>query len=176
MPTDRRRLDDDRPFSGQFEKVPYGQVVKEGSKGIMSVGALAALAALVVAVIGGAAWWISVAASPVTGAAKVYKDQNAAGNREAAQTRLVGDYNIIRADQANIRTLAASSLQIDKDSLAGTEQVCNGDVAQYDTDANALLSAPWVPAGWPKTISQVQSDSSDPCNPASAPLPILVTK
>lgn len=164
MPSDRR--DDD------FE-IPYREVVREGTKSIFSGAYLVGLIVLIVAVLSGVGWWASVALSPATGAAKVYKDQNAAGNREAAQTKLVGDYNTIRADQANIRVLAASKLAIDQDSLAGTEQVCNGDVAQYDTDANSLLSAPWVPAGWPKTISQVQSDSSDPCNPASTPLPVL---
>lgn len=167
MPTDRHP---DEDF-----KIPYREVVREGTKSIFSGAYLVVLVVLIVAALSAIGWWASVALSGPTGAAKVYKDQNAAGNREAAQTKLVGDYNTIRADQSNIRVLAASHLSIDQDSLAGTEQVCNGDVAQYDTDANALLSAPWVPAGWPKTISQVQSDSADPCNPASVALPVLVT-
>lgn len=164
MPSDRR--DDD------FE-IPYRQVVREGTKSIFSGAYLAVLVALIVAILSGVGWWLSVALSGPTGAAQQYKDQNSAANREAAQTKLVGDYNTIRADQANIKTQAASTRQIDKDSLAGTEQVCNSDVTQYDQDASSVLISPWIPSGWPKSIDEVATDQTSPCDPASTKLPVL---
>lgn len=103
-------------------------------------------------------WWISVLVSGPKGAGDVTKDQNSAQNREYWSAKFNGDMQQLQADQANLATLKQTAAgpgatQQDAANYQGALLNCRTDAATYNTDANNVLAAQWIPAGLPTSVN-----------------------
>lgn len=126
----------------------------------------------VVAAIGIGVWYFTVATSGVKGQGDATKQTNSAANRLQAQARYAQLYEGIQAADKNITTLAkaaaANPTQVNQTNLTGAQNVCQQDVAAYNSMATNALTSPWIPPALP---ARVGDDPATDCQPDPAALP-----
>lgn len=131
---------------------------KKITLGGISILVLIPLAIVACAALGAFVWWLGVASSGTAGSGNITKDQNSSQNRERWSAQYANDWNTLKADQANIAVAkkAASgkfATAQDATNLEGAQQVCDSDVQTYNTDTANVLGTPFLPAGYPASVS-----------------------
>jgi hypothetical protein len=133
-----------------------------------------ALAVLVVAIIGGGWWGVSVAISPAKGAGDAARQNNSAANRIASQQHFQDLYAAVTAedqqlDQADADVKAHPGDSFYATNLTGITQECIRDRAQYNADANKVLLRDWQSPDLPHQIDPT-APATD-CKPTNQPTP-----
>ena len=112
---------------------------------------------IVVALVGAAAWGITVAVSGIRGQGDAITENNSAENWTAAQAEFEQNYATIKADDIKI-TNAHQQLQTDPENTvfqtnySGLVSHCLNLVADYNADARSFLSEDWRAADLPEQI------------------------
>lgn len=118
-----------------------------------SAGAIAALIAVILLVVGAVALviWLMTASSGARGSANVTRQHNSGANQVAQNTALLNDWNALQADIAKIQVLAHPVTEQDVTNLQGAEQVCISDATTYTAEAASILASGYLPAGQPSS-------------------------
>lgn len=138
--------------------LPTRREIRNGAAWTGLSAAWALLAALFIAAICAALWWLGVFTSGAAGAGQIHKDQQSARNREQWNATYNAEYQQLQADQSNIGLLKAmatgpGATQQDHINLQGGQLNCRTDAAKYNADTANVLGAQWLPDTLPSTVN-----------------------
>lgn len=136
-------------YEKKFEDKPVATSFKLGL--IVTLGILAIIAVASVLI-----WGFKVGTSDVKGRGDAVRQRNDGTNRVFAQQQFEDLKAAIDKDIANIRIAKQSYKNnpspVNEANVAGTQQICNADVASYNAEARKYLSRDFRASDLPSSI------------------------
>lgn len=136
-------------YLDRFEKAPLRtgfRVALIITLGVLAIGAIVSVLV----------WGFNVGTSDVKGRGDAIRQRNSGTNRVFAQQHFEDLKAAIDKDVANIRAAkaaaATSPTQINQTNVTGAQQVCNGDVADYNAAARKYLERDFRASDLPSSI------------------------
>ena len=108
------------------------------------------------AVVGISTWAFGVWTAEIKGKGEAHKKKESAGNRIFQQQFFEDAYQAVKKDQQNVAVARAAFERnpsaVNDANVAGTQQICNSDVAEYNASAEKYLAKEFRRAELPDHI------------------------